>query len=115
MSALAEQAAAHLAREEEVQAELIFPLLAWPLNVEAVVRSVSRTRKLLVVEEGAEGFDLGSELIAAVSLAYQGRERLYFRRLAATPMPIPSALALEQQVLPNVEAIVQSGLDLFDE
>jgi 2-oxoisovalerate dehydrogenase E1 component len=115
MSVLAEQAAAHLAREEEVQAELIFPLSAWPLDIEAVLQSVAGTRKLLVVEEGAAGFDLGSEVIAAVSLAYRGSERLYFRRLAATPVPIPSALALEQQVLPNVETIVQSSLDLFDE
>jgi 2-oxoisovalerate dehydrogenase E1 component len=115
MSALAEQAAARLAANEEVYAEIIFPLEVSPLDSRVIVQSVSRTRKLLVVEEGASGFDLGGEAIAAVSVAYRGVERLYFRRIAARPMPIPSALVLEQQVLPSVNDIVEASLELFDE
>jgi pyruvate/2-oxoglutarate/acetoin dehydrogenase E1 component len=103
MSVIAEQAAARLAAEEEVYAELIFPLMASPLDAQLIAQSVARTRKLLVVEEGAGGFDLGSEVIAAVSVGYRRAERLHFRRVAARSMPIPSALALEQQVLPGVE------------
>jgi 2-oxoisovalerate dehydrogenase E1 component len=115
MSVLAEQAAARLDVEEEVYAELIFPLEVWPLDVHAIAQSVARTRKLLVVEEGASGFDLASEVIAAVSSGYAGSERLYFRRLAAAPIPIPSALLLEQQVLPSVDDVIEASLELFDE
>ena len=114
MSVLAEQAASELL-EEEVYADLVFPLEVWPLDLSAVMPSVAVTRKLLVVEEGASGFDLASEVIASVSLADGGAERIRFRRLGAIPMPIPSALALERQVLPSVERIVAAALELFDE
>jgi len=115
MSALAEQAAARLAAHEEVYAELVFPLEVSPLDPQVIVQSVSRTRKLLVVEEGASGFDLGSEVIAAISIAYCGMERLHVRRVAAAPLPIPSALVLEQQVLPSVDDVIEASLELFDE
>ena len=83
MSVLAEQAAACLAADEEVYSDLVFPLEVSPLDTAVVLQSVSRTRKLLVVEEGAGGFDLASEVIAGVGIAYGGTERLHFRRLAA--------------------------------
>jgi pyruvate/2-oxoglutarate/acetoin dehydrogenase E1 component len=68
-----------------------------------------------VVEEGAAGFDLASEVIAAVSVAYRGTQRLHVRRLAAHPAPIPSAIDLERQVLPSEKDITEACLELFDE
>ena len=60
MSVLAERAAAQLRDEEEIEVELIFPLQVSPFNPHVVLDSVARTGKLLVVEEGAAGFDLGA-------------------------------------------------------
>jgi hypothetical protein len=40
---------------------------------------------------------------------------LHVRRVAARAMPIPSALALEQQVLPNASVLHAGCLELFDE
>ena len=115
MSVLAERAAARLRDEEEIEVELIFPLQVSPLNPHVVLDSVARTGKLLVVEEGAAGFDLGAEVIAAASIAHRGAAPLRCRRLAARPIPIPSATVLEQQVLPSIEGIVTACLELFDE
>jgi len=83
--------------------------------VGAIVESVARTRKLVVVEEGATGFDLASEVVTAVSLADRGRDRLHFRRLAAHPVPIPSAQVLEHKVLPCIEDICRVCQEIFDE
>lgn len=115
MSVLAEKAATLLEKEEEIGVELLFPLQVSPFIARAVLDSVERTGKLLVVEEGAAGFDLGAEVIAAVSIAHRGAQPMHCRRIGARPMPIPSALALERQMLPSVEDIVSACLELFDE
>jgi 2-oxoisovalerate dehydrogenase E1 component len=115
MSVLAERAAARLAVEDEVSTELIFPLEVSPFDVEPILESVARTGKLVVVEEGAAGFDLASEVITAVSLGWRGPTRLRARRVAARPIPIPNATPLEQAALPSEADIVNACLDLFDE
>ncbi len=114
MSVLAERVAARLSSEEEILVELILPLQVSPLNASAVVESISRTGRLLVVEEGASGFDLASELIARVSLEHRCEKRLHLRRLAAQPVPIPSAPGLESKVLPGESEIFNACVELFD-
>jgi len=115
MSVLAERAAARLREEEELEVELIFPLEVSPLRLQAVLGSAARTGKLLVVEEGASGFDLGAEVIASASIAHRGKAPLRCKRLAAQPIPVPSSTVLELQVLPSVESIMAACLGLFDE
>ena len=115
MSVIAERAATQLATEEEVLLELIFPLQVSPLDAAAIVESVSRTGKLIVIEEGASGFDLGSEIIATVAVECRDERRPRFARIAAQPTPIPNALELEKQALPSVTDIVDACLVLFDE
>lgn len=114
MSVLAEQVAAQLAEKEEILAELIFPLAVSPLDVSPIRRSVAATGRLLVVEEGAAGFDLASEVIATIADSYDGSEPLRVRRLAARPSAIPSAIDLERRVLPNERDIFDACLELFD-
>ena len=114
MSVLAESALAQLA-EEEIFVELVLPLRVSPLDTRLILESVSRTGKLLVIEEGTAGFDLGSEVIASATAGYRGQTRLHVRRVAALPQPIPSAPELEQKVLPAVANIVEASLELFDE
>jgi 2-oxoisovalerate dehydrogenase E1 component len=113
MSCLAERVVARLA-EEEISAELVFPLAAWPQSFAAVSESVARTGRLLVVEEGAGGFDLASEVIASVALSYEGRVPLRVRRIAAAPVPIPSSADLERAVLPDERTVFDACVELFD-
>jgi 2-oxoisovalerate dehydrogenase E1 component len=113
MSQLAEKALAQLAREE-VYAELVLPLQVSPLDPQHILESVARTGKLVIVEEGTAGFDLASEVIASVVAGYRDRRRLQVRRIAARPEPIPSAIDLEQQVLPSERDVVAACLELFD-
>ncbi len=114
MGMLAEKALARLAAEEEIYVELILPLQVSPFDPALVLESVSRTAKLLVIEEGAMGFDLGSEVIAAASVRYRGEKRLHCQRIAAAAAAIPSAPALEQEVLPSETQIFAACLEMFD-
>jgi 2-oxoisovalerate dehydrogenase E1 component len=113
-SVMAEQVAAELL-EDEVSVEIVLPLCVYPFDARPVVESASRTGRLVVVEEGAAGFDLASEVIAATAQAYRGRSRLHVRRVAAKARPIPSALALEQAVLPSAAALRSACLEIYDE
>jgi 2-oxoisovalerate dehydrogenase E1 component len=114
MSCLAERVAASILDQEEIAAELIFPLLVSPLDSDTIRESVARTGRLLVVEEGAASFDLASEVIASVVTAYAGQKPLRVRRLAAHPAPIPSSVELERVVLPSEQALFSACLELFD-
>jgi pyruvate/2-oxoglutarate/acetoin dehydrogenase E1 component len=114
MSGLAEQAAVALAAREEIAPELLFPLSVSPLDIEPIRESVARTGRLLVVEEGAEGFDLAAEVIAGIALGYRGSAPLRVRRLAAHAAPIPSSIDIERRVLPDQDDIYGMCLELFD-
>jgi 2-oxoisovalerate dehydrogenase E1 component len=114
MSVLAEKAAVLLA-DEEIWLELIFPLEVCPFDSSPVLQSVARTGRLVVVEEGSMGFDLGAEVIASVCTQWREKGSLRCRRIAADAVPIPSSAELEQRVLPAVESIVRTCLEVFDE
>jgi 2-oxoisovalerate dehydrogenase E1 component len=114
MSAIAEQVATELLADE-VGIEIVLPLSVSPFDARPVLESVARTGRLLVVEEGAAHFDLGSEVIAAAAQNYGGSGRLHVRRVAARPRPIPSALQLELEVLPSAATLRAACLELYDE
>jgi 2-oxoisovalerate dehydrogenase E1 component len=114
MSGYAEQAAVALGAREEIAPELLFPLSVSPLDIEPIRESVARTGRLLVVEEGAEGFDLAAEVISQVALGYRGSAPLRVHRLAAHAAPIPSAIDLERMVLPDQDDIYEACVELFD-
>ena len=114
LSVIAEKVICSLQEQEEISIELIMPLCVSPLDVAPVLESVKQTGKLLVIEEGAAGFDLASEVISAVCIAAMGPRPLKVRRLAAKPVPIPSSMELERGVLPGEAEIAAACLELFD-
>jgi len=114
MSVLAEQVAAELV-DEEIGLELLFPLSVSPFDARPLHESVTRTGKLVVVEEGTAHFDLASEIVARAVEGYRGAGRLRVRRISAQPRPIPSALPLELAVLPSAESLREVCLELYDE
>ena len=75
MSGLAEQSRVALAERTSIASELLFPLSVSPFDTEPIRESVARTGNLLVVEEGAEGFDLAAKSLPAWRSAYRGTRR----------------------------------------
>jgi pyruvate/2-oxoglutarate/acetoin dehydrogenase E1 component len=114
MAVVAEQAISELARTEEILPELVLPLRVWPLDMEPILQSVSRSHRLLVVEEGSAGFDLGAEVVASVAVTSKGRRPVLARRIASRPVAIPSSPDLEKCVLPQVADVREACLELFD-
>jgi pyruvate/2-oxoglutarate/acetoin dehydrogenase E1 component len=80
-----------------------------PLDEEAVREAVSRTGRLLVVDEDYERFGLSGELAAVVLEA--GIPVRYGR--VCTQDTLPYARDLEDQALPNTRRIIDAALELM--
>jgi pyruvate dehydrogenase E1 component beta subunit len=82
-----------------------------PLDTEALLESVSKTGRLLAVDEDYRDFGLSGELAARVLEA--GLPVQYGR--VCTAKTIPYSRELEDQTLPNTTKIVEAALKLLDE
>jgi pyruvate/2-oxoglutarate/acetoin dehydrogenase E1 component len=111
MAELVKQAVVCLAYEHEIFAELVIPTQLSPFNVDPIISSVSHTGALLTVEEGTYTLGWGAEVITRVAEA-PGTRSIKFKRLAAKEVPIPASGPLEADVLPSVEHIVQSAVQM---
>jgi 2-oxoisovalerate dehydrogenase E1 component len=100
---------------EGISVELIDPRTVAPLDVDTIARSVSKTGRLLIVEEGFGPFGLGAEI--AAQLVDRGFDDLDapIRRLSGAHTPTPYSPPLETAVVPSVEAITQAIRDLVAE
>ena len=107
MATLAQQAMRQLAYEHEIFSELIVPIQLAPFEDNALLASLRRTRRLLVIEEGTLSFGWGAEVAAR---AVEKHSLHAVRRLAAADTPLPAAIPLEKAALPGVEDIVQAVL-----
>jgi len=89
----------------DLKPELIIPSLVSQLPITIVAASVKRTGRLVVIEEGSAYAGVGSELIAQLAELTDAGFRS--KRIAAHPVPIPSAKSLENGVLPDKERIIK--------
>ena len=97
---------------EGIEAEVLDLRSIVPLDREAIVESVRRTRRLLVVDEDYRSFGMTGEVIAtAVEGAFDYLDAPP-ARLALPDVPIPYTRPLEQYVLPSRERIVAAAREL---
>ena len=108
----AEKAVLKLFDEEEIIADLILPTCLYPFNIEVLRESLSRTRRLLVVEEGQGFVSMSSEILAQVVEYFDFSVRC--RRITAAPNPIPASRLLEEQSLPNLDSISRAAMEVVD-
>ena len=76
-----------------------------PLDRQAVLTSVAKTGRLVVVDEDYRSFGLTGELAATVAETDPGMLRAPFTRVAYPDVPVPYARSLEQAALPTRERI----------
>jgi pyruvate dehydrogenase E1 component beta subunit len=95
-----------------VDAEVIDLRSLKPLDEAAVLRSVRKTGRLLVVHEAAAPCGVGAELAALVAEQAFDALRSPVRRLTGPDAPAPSSWVLEQAGVPQPEAIVREAAAL---
>lgn len=105
MANLALQAMHRLAYHDEIFCELIVPTCLAPFRLAPLFDSVSKTTRLLTIEEGTYTMGWGAEVLARTAEALgPGLRRA--GRLAAAETIIPAAPYLEEKCLPGVQDII---------
>ena len=101
-------AADELAREG-IDAEVLDLRTLRPLDVDAIVATVTKTRRAVVVDEGWKTCSLAAEIMATIV------ERAFYEldaplaRVCSAEVPIPYAKHLEDAALPQVAGIVAAA------
>jgi pyruvate/2-oxoglutarate/acetoin dehydrogenase E1 component len=84
--------------------EVVEPTWLNPLDLDAILASVSRTRRLVVVHEANVTGGFGAEVVARVAEAGVSLDAPPVR-LGTPDMRIPAAPVLAQQLIPSTERI----------
>jgi pyruvate dehydrogenase E1 component beta subunit len=103
-------AAAEELAAQGVHAEVLDLRSLWPWDEAAVLASVRKTGRLLVVHEAVEVGGFGSEIVAHVVDKLGPAGIRVARRLGAPRVPIPFSPVLESHVRVTPERIVSAGL-----
>jgi pyruvate dehydrogenase E1 component subunit beta len=110
MADVAQRAAKTLANEHHVEAEVIDPRTLRPLDLDTILRSVRKTNRCVVVEEGWPHGGVGANIAALV--AEQAFDDLDAppQRVTGADVPMPYAKRLEQAAIPHSEHVVSAAL-----
>jgi len=109
----ASEAAAALA-EVGVEVDIHDLTVLRPLNVDAIVESVSKTGHLLVVDSGWMQHGIGSEVITRVVEQNLTALKAAPRRLGLSDHPTPSSRELAKDYYPRAFDIADSVADMLD-
>ena len=109
---LALQAAARLA-EEGLQADVLDLRSLQPLDEEAILNTLGRTGRLVVIDEATPRCGIASD-VAALCVD-QGFDLLNapVRRVTAPFAPVPFSRVLEEAYMPSVEKVLAAVRTLF--
>ena len=102
----AAEAADKVAEEDGISTEIIDLRTIIPWDRKAVLESVEKTSKVIVLHEDTHTGGFGGEI--AATIAEEAFEHLDapVRRIAAPDSPVPFAPALEKAFLPQVDDVV---------
>lgn len=106
--------AAETLAKDGIEAEVIDLRSLVPLDREAVLKSVRKTGRLLVVDDDYHSFGVSGEIIATVAEAGITLKSPP-KRLAYPDIPIPFARPMEQFALPNAGKVATLIRQMFQE
>lgn len=99
-------AAEVLAGQHQIQAEVIDPRTLRPFDIGTVARSVAKTHRLVIVEEGWYWCGVGAQIAESVYRECFDILDAPIERVAALDVPTPYNSRLEHAALPSVERVV---------
>lgn len=101
-------AAAEQLREEGISVEVVDPRTLTPLDRPAIVKSVKKTGRLVVVSEDCRTAGVSAEIVAVVAEEALDYLDAPIKRVAEPDTPIPFSPALEKSVIPDERSIVKA-------
>jgi pyruvate dehydrogenase E1 component beta subunit len=110
MALTAERAAETLAADHGVEAEVIDPRTLRPLDLDAILASVRKTNRCVVVEEGWPHGGVGANLAALICEQAFDDLDAPVQRVTGADVPMPYSKPLEDMAYPHEPQIVQAAL-----
>lgn len=106
-------AAAEALAREGIEAEVIDLRVLRPLDLPTIIESLTRTRRVVIVDEGWKSGSISAEIAARLA-----EEALYeldapIRRVCSREVPVPYAAHMEEAALPRVDDIVAAARALL--
>jgi pyruvate dehydrogenase E1 component beta subunit len=86
-----------------------------PLDIDTVVNSVRKTRRLLVAEMGWIKFGVAAEIIAAVCEAIGDLLAAKPRRIGWPHSFVPASAALEEAFYPTAQSVIDAAMCCLEE
>jgi pyruvate dehydrogenase E1 component beta subunit len=114
MAVTAERAAERLASEHGVQAEVIDPRTLRPLDLETILRSVAKTNRCVIVDEGWPHGGVGANLAALISEHAFDDLDAPVARVTGADVPMPYSKPLEDLAYPHEAQVVAGALAALD-
>jgi len=113
MVKLAEQAAKQLA-QDGIEAEILDPRTLVPLDEDGILASLSRTGRLVVVDEARDRCSAASQIAAVAADRGFAMLKGPVRRVTVPDVCMPYAPVLERSVYPNAERIADVVRELLN-
>ena len=101
----------HLA-EVGISAEVVDPVILCPLDLDRILASVQKTRRLLVVDNGWTMCGASAEIIACVVERLQDLGKIRMARMGFAPVPCPTTKPLENLFYPDAGSIASKAHSL---
>jgi len=98
-----------LLADSGIKAEVIDPISLVPLDIDAIVTSVERTRRLLVVDNAWTNCGASAEIVARVVERIQDGKALTIRRMGYAPVTCPTTPVLEEEFYPDPNKIARTA------
>jgi len=102
------KAAKLLAEKDGISVEIVDPRTLAPLDKQAIVQSVKKTGRLVIVSEDCKTAGVSAEIAAIVAEEAIDYLDAPIKRVAEPDTPIPFSPPLEQYVIPDEKAIVKA-------
>ncbi|WP_370160845.1 alpha-ketoacid dehydrogenase subunit beta [Limimaricola soesokkakensis] len=99
------EAAAEILAKEGISAEVIDPRTIVPLDEEALIKSVKKTSRAIVIDEGHQSYGVTSEIASRLN------EQAFYHldapvmRMGAMDVPVPFSPALEDLTVPTPKSV----------
>jgi pyruvate/2-oxoglutarate/acetoin dehydrogenase E1 component len=110
MAQVAEQAAARLAGDHGVEAEVIDPRTLRPLDLDTILGSVRKTNRAVIVEEGWPHGGVGANLATLITEQAFDDLDAPVQRVTGADVHMPYSKRLEQAAIPHEEHVVSAAL-----
>jgi pyruvate dehydrogenase E1 component beta subunit len=114
MSEVAQQAARILSEEHEVEAEVIDPRTLRPLDLDTILKSVQKTNRVVIVEEGWPHGGVGANLAALIQGQAFDHLDAPIERVTGADVHMPYSKRMEQAAIPHAEHVVSAALQTLE-